>query len=619
MEAAIVTDIESLPKENPKTTEGQIRLINKKINALADEQEKDQLELKLAEVAGLGLSKELNELLKKNGLYLEALVLVLNYLTDTPHLAQYLYETPKDKLSEEGLEIIRRKLGQELEVLGGLKSKRVDVSKEWVKKLTQKAPSFCELSRFPVNEIDDVDFSEEERKIVDELMEISKSYERDSAFPPDKKLAKENAEKKKEQVEKLKESKRLMKEAQELASKALEENKAALDQKISELSNKLEMPLDWHKQDKVSPDDLLTQLRQEICNFEEDVVARQSYDSLEEVVAKASGGIALAGVYYSQYEPPVKAGLPILLPPSKVESKSAQTPYESVFTKFTKEGAAAHFAKEVESSGYNVAVNVGGHYGLFTAEAEIAHGSESSRTSSRKSSSTTTSASVCHHIRIGMQAFQIGRNEMKLRMDAREKALSVVDGHKTEEKKKYAARQFFKQYGSHVPCGTQNLGGIFFSIANAKSDKEMEISTLTHKTAQHLHSKVSFSYMGGVFGGGVSTTFDSHSERGRSEGDQKEDKEVSYTYSIKSIGPNADNQATFKKLLSKNNSTWAILDRGETTAYVPVWELLENLGNRFKESANVMRRTWDEDEGQKRTDNCKRELMEEYDRWVSKN
>jgi hypothetical protein len=423
-------------------------------------------------------------------------------------------------------------------------------------------------------------------------------------------LAQQNAEKKQKQTEKLEQSKALMKEAQTLASGAFQQNKTELNQKMSELCQKLELPPDWYKQDKVSANDLLTQLNQEISQFEEFIETRPSYDSLEEVVAKASGGLALTGVYYSEYEPPVTAGLPILLQPSKVESKNTKTPFESRYIKFNQESAAASFVDDVESSGFNVAVSVAGHYGLFTAEAETAYGSENSKMSSHRTSTTTTSVAVTHHIRIGMKAFQIGRSEMKLRMEARKKALSIDTND--------AARQFFKRYGSHVPCGTHNLGGVFFSIANAKSNRETEVSTLAHAATQHLHSKVSFGYSGGVFGVGASTEFDSHSEQGQSEGEQKENNEVSYTYSTISIGPNAENQATFKKHLSNNNSTWAILDRGETTAYVPVWELLQELGDRFKDSANVMRQTWDEDEKQKLKENCKRELKDEYMRWVSK-
>ncbi|KAJ7318257.1 hypothetical protein OS493_038166 [Desmophyllum pertusum] len=70
-------------------------------------------------------------MMEKKGLRLEGLDLVVKYLTNVPELAQYLYVNSKEVVEEAGLEIVRRRLGPDLEVLGGLGAAGIDVTKEW--------------------------------------------------------------------------------------------------------------------------------------------------------------------------------------------------------------------------------------------------------------------------------------------------------------------------------------------------------------------------------------------------------------------------------------------------------------------------------------------------------
>lgn len=576
----------------------------------AHDKSRPKLERRLKEAAERGLDEDLKKLLGENGLTLDmGLILVSNHLTDKLSLAQFLYETPNEKLpeklsqklsqklSENELEVISRKLRPELEVLGGLKAKGIDTSKDSVKELIEKAPSFHQLSRLNLDEVH-VKCEESEKEEIENLMAIAKSEERDSGFPPDKRLAEKNAKKKKEQEKKLEKAKAYMKDAEEMASKAMSANKEKLNEKIQEISKTLELSPDWYKQDKMTAKDALTHLNEEISKLAEYIETRPRYNSLEEVVAKASGGRALTGLLYSEYAPPVTAGLPILDPPTKVESLNTDIPFESKYLKFTSEEAAANFVKSVESTGLNIAVATVGFYGSFVFKGEGAYGSHESDESTHHSTSSGTSAAVTHHFRIGTQAFQIRREEITLRKEARKKALLITKETDTE-KQKDAARHFFSQYGSHIPCGVHNLGGIFFTVANARSSKKSDVATLTHQAVTHLHVKVSIGWIGEGFAGGASGTFDKEGASGKTTAHQEENEDVSYTYSLKSIGPNADSPATFKKLLSNNNSTWAILERGPTSAYVPVWELFQELDEEYKKPASVMKQTWNEDERKK--------------------
>jgi hypothetical protein len=192
-----------------------------------------------------------------------------------------------------------------------------------------------------------------------------------------------------------------------------------------------------------------------------------------------------------------------------------------------------------------------------------------------------------------MQAFQIPRNKMKLCMEAKELAMTFTS--ETDNTKK-AVRQFFELYGSHVPCGVHHLGGIFFSIADAKSKVNADVRTLTDATSSELDANMSVQFLGPSFKAQVSVKQHAYNKITQTEVHNQKKKEINYSYSLKSIGPPANNLPTFKKLLSASNSTWAILDRGDTNAYEPVWNLLLKQGEKFKEPAEVMRKIWEEDE-----------------------
>jgi predicted nucleic acid-binding Zn ribbon protein len=160
------------------------------------------------------------------------------------------------------------------------------------------------------------------------------------------------------------------------------------------------------------------------------------------------------------------------------------------------------------------------------------------------------------------------------------------------------------RYGSHVPGGVNTLGGIFFSIADAESESAMSTTKFTEAAVEKLKSQISFGFLGGGFGIGGSVKAEHGKKTGSAKESQSQTETTSYTYTVKAIGPPATNPATFNKLLSYN-STWAIIDRGTQEGYIPVWELIRDLGSDFQSSADILEQTWSEVENEKK-ENCER-------------
>ena len=636
-------------ESDPSKTEGQIRQLEKKISNFHNTELKDQLLHELNDVSCRGLSNDLQKMVENAGLASEARTLVSKFLTKVPELAEHLYLTSKDVLNGEGLGMVKRRLGPNLEVLGGLKAKGIDVTKPWVKRLIDKVPSLHSLSRLPAEELESLCTTPEEPKkaeespsnndtegsgkptesessedegekaskgeleVVRQLGKVAEAYNRQtSALPPDLKLPSENPDTKTVDEEKLKKAKELMNEAKAMATEQSEEAKKATKEKMAEMMKVLELPSDWCKQDTVTPEQLLTDLGGIINQYSSIAEVAESYKNDLDAVAKASGGRSLRGIYYSKYASPQTAGRPIILMPSNVTLTNPDDAMKIRYLKFQESRAAANYVHTVKSSSASIGFGVAGFYGGFVGEVKGAYSLEEHRDETRSVKTYSTSASVLQFIWTAKKCFQIEQEQMKLTESAKLMAnfISKVS-EKDAGKRKARARRFMEMFGSHVPAGVQTLGGVFFSIADAESEGVQKTTTLTKAATEKLQTQMSFGFLGGAFGIGGSVKAEHQESTGKTQGEQEDQKKTSYTYTVHAMGPAATNPVVFQKLLSYN-STWALIDRGPHEAYIPIWELLRNLGGSYEDAAQVLEVTWDEEEEKKKE--VSKELKKFYDK-----
>ena len=636
-------------KSDPSKTEGQIRQLEKKISNFHNTELKDQLFHELNDVSCSGLSNDLQKMVENAGLASEARTLVSKFLTKVPELAEHLYLTSKDVLNGEGLGMVKRGLGPNLEVLGGLKAKGIDVTKPWVKRLIDKVPSLHSLSRLPAEELESLCTTPEEPKkaeespsnndtegsgkptesessenegekaskgeleVVRQLGKVAEAYNRQtSALPPDLKLPSENPDTKTVDEEKLKKAKELMNEAKAMATEQSEEAKTATKEKMAEMMKVLELPSDWCKQDTVTPEQLVTDLGGIIDQYSSIAEVAESYKNDLDAVAKASGGRSLRGIYYSKYASPQTAGRPIILMPSNVTLTNPDDAMKIRYLKFQESRAAANYVHTVKSSSASIGFGVAGFYGGFVGEVKGAYSSEEHRDETRSVKTYSTSASVLQFIWTAKKCFQIEQEQMKLTESAKLMANCISKvSEKDAEKREARARRFMEMFGSHVPAGVQTLGGVFFSIADAESEGVQKTTTLTKAATEKLQTQMSFGFLGGAFGIGGSVKAEHQESTGQTQGEQEDQKKTSYTYTVHAMGPAATNPVVFQKLLSYN-STWALIDRGPHETYIPIWELLRNQGGSYEDAAQVLEATWDKEEEKKKK--VSKELKKFYDK-----
>ena len=516
---------------------------------------KESLLNELKAVACRGLQEELKKMIESKGLQLEAIHLVVNYLTNVPELAKYLDENSSqpEVVREAGLEMINKRLGPDLEVVGGLKGKGIDVSKDWVENLRKRAPSFQALRRLRLQELEKCCKGADEGEMdeVYRLVEKAESQKNQlAAVPQDEKLIQENKNAKAVDEEKLKKAKELMNNAKAMANDRSESSKQAVNEKLREIMNTLELPADWFKQDEVKPEQLFQQLDEIIGQCSNVVESPDSYKSEVEIVTRASAGKALCGIYHSKYKPPKPAGRPLLLIPTTVTLTNPNTAQEVNYMKFSEKGTAAEYVRTVASSSTNIDIGVAGFYGLFVGEVQGGYGHKTRSQIDHLVKSSTTSASVLQYIRTAKKTFQLQQDQLNLSLTARKMARAISkDANANAPNRMDSARIFMDRYGSHFPAGVQTLGGVFFSIADAESKSTTDTFKLTEAAVDHLNAQVSFGFLGGAFGIGAGVTGELTIGSGKTDEKQETSDSVRLTYSVRSMGPPATNPSTFHKLL----------------------------------------------------------------------
>ena len=600
--------IADIPQNSPNESEELIRKLYDQISNLKKEEVKEQLLHDLKAVASRGLQEELKKLIQRKGLQLEAIHLVKNFLTNVPELAEYLNENSSqpEVLRDAGLEKINTRLGRNLEVVGGLRAKGIDVSKGWAKNLCERAPSFQELTRLSLQDLEKCCQGANEGEIDEIYLLRGKAESQKSrlaAIPQDEKLIQENKNAKALDKEKLEKAKKLLNEAKAMGTHVFHSSERAVDRKVRKILKTLELPADWFRPDEeTSYIQLFERLDQIITEHQNVVESADSYKSEVEIVTRASSGKALCAIYHSEYKPPKPAGRPLLLVPTNVNLTNPSSAQEINYLKFSAKGTAAEYVRTVQLSSTNSGMGVAGFYGLFDGKVQRGHGHERSSQADQSAKLSTTSASVLQYIHTAKKTFQLERDQINISFPVRKAAKMITqDAKHNASKREKLARSFMDRYGSHFPAGVQTLGGVFFSIADAESKSAMDTYELTEAAVDHLNDQISFGFLGGAFGIRASGTGEHTYSTGRSHTKHETGNNEVFTYSVKSIGPLATNPSTFHKLLLYN-STWALIDRGSFEGYIPVWELIRDLGKEFEEAALVLEKTWCKDENARKTE-----------------
>jgi hypothetical protein len=309
------------------------------------------------------------------------------------------------------------------------------------------------------------------------------------------------------------------------------------------------------------------------------------HESDEVVISRASANLALYAVSFgnSATELGKKAPRPLLRTPEYcplLGPGMSTTMKSSVHTSIE---AADNYRASISSCGETITAALKASGWGFHADASFSTGKrELSKEKTETTRRSATAVSVTYGV-VPVKSFRISQEQMKLSSEAQSAALAVTTLAE--------ARRFLEDFGSHVPCGTQHLGGIFWKIVEIRTEDEVESQQLERALAEETDT--SFGFGGGSWGFEATATGGARrfNSSGNSTGSIDQKRSYTATTRIECTGPNVSNYDLFSQVLAANNTSWFLIDRGTPKALVPVWDLLSPSLDSTKSKCNAIERT----------------------------
>jgi hypothetical protein len=363
-----------------------------------------------------------------------------------------------------------------------------------------------------------------------------------------------------------------------------------LETKLKDIASKLNVNWRFTQDELNQPDTLLNSILSDLNNAKQQFIDSScaAHKSDEEIIQLISSGIVLYGIQLTDPKRlGEKAQRPLLSRPTYCPLCSPSLPFQSTQHRFTSLNASNQFTQTIKTSGLTVATYLEASGWGFHANSSYSQSSQNNSTSVHQKKTQSTIAIQTDYMVVPIKCFRIPREEMKLSMEA-ENALAGINNS-------FKAKEFLRQFHSHVSDGVQHIGGIFMRIVTVETTEETDVQSLEALAAKTMSvsASVGGSYMG--FSGGAGVSLESLETNANQQGTEKITRTATVKRQIQCIGPPCYNPDLFVQALQSNNSSWYIIDRDALSSFIPVWEIIQT---QYKsqphmiDAANLLKRAW---------------------------
>ncbi|XP_068535151.1 interferon-induced very large GTPase 1-like [Anas acuta] len=400
-------------------------------------------------------------------------------------------------------------------------------------------------------------------------------------------LQKQHLERMKQRQE---EAKSILQELEEM-QKSRNHSKEMISKKVEALQQAMDIPKEyWAPPEKALLDELVSIRKQ--LEQQEKFMGKTENVSDEEVLRRASGGLALQGIYQTNSLEDVLAKQEQLI---RVPDGFMLTgPVQGSLLdrkEFSSSAAEATFTKSMEQLGFSINASVKGGFWRFSVETGVDYGKSSQSEDSRRSRSEQAYICTTMYQYMPLASYYFQKDQLRLsdaalrELQDIEQLLSITQEADRFHLLKSRCASFFRRFGSHVIQGPLHFGGIFWWKASAEGFRAEQWDEMKQQTSEALNSYVgaSFSVFGTKWGvkGDASKSSSQASFQGR---DGSSTHTAVQLYVTKTGGPaETDSLPEWKCGLVANNTTWCVIDRG--FQLIPVWDIiLSNHSSDFKAS-----------------------------------
>uniref|UniRef100_A0A669Q0F8 MACPF domain-containing protein n=1 Tax=Phasianus colchicus TaxID=9054 RepID=A0A669Q0F8_PHACC len=308
-------------------------------------------------------------------------------------------------------------------------------------------------------------------------------------------------------------------------------------------------------------------------------LGRSENVSDEEVLRRASGGLALQGVYRTNSLADVLTKREQLIRvPTGFKLAGPEQGSLLERKEFSSSAAEANFTKSMEQLGFSLSVSANARFWGFSAEKGEDYSSSSHKEDTHHSHSEQTYICTTKY-----------QSDGALRELQRiEELLSITQEADRLNMLKSRCASFFSRFGSHVNQGPLHFGGIFWWKASSEGFREEQREEMKKQASEALNCFVRASFSSFAVSVGVNVEVSKSSSQASLGRSDRGSSHTAIQLSVTNTGgpSETDCLAQWKCGLVASNTTWCVIDRG--FQLIPVWDIiLSNHSSDFKSCYQV--------------------------------
>ncbi|RMB94659.1 hypothetical protein DUI87_28894 [Hirundo rustica rustica] len=427
-----------------------------------------------------------------------------------------------------------------------------------------------------------------EKKALQKLLKI----------PDEKTTAKEVQ---KEHLEKTKQRQEVAKQALNDLTEMLNSSNQSPDavrEKAETLWQAMEIPKEFWPPPKKPLADMLQSMQKQLEQQDLSAVRMENIPDTE-VLRRASGGLALQGIYRTSRPEDVLATREQLLRvPEGFQLTGPEQGSLLERKEFSSSAAESTFTKSMEQLGFSMSVSAkAGFWGInLGAGVDHSRSSQSQATHQSHSEQSYFCTTVYQYIPLASCYFQ--RHQLRL-SDAALQELQDMEQllcFTQEDKAPLLERceRLFSRFGSHINQGPLHFGGIFWWKASTEGFQAEQREEMKQQTSEALNSFVRMSYGGFLANAAGSLDVSKSSSKASVLGRAGDSSQTAIQLYVVNTGgpPDTASLPQWKTGLVSDNTTWCVIDRG--FELVPVWDvILYNHSRDFKSVGQMSRALMD--------------------------
>ncbi|XP_025049448.1 interferon-induced very large GTPase 1-like, partial [Alligator sinensis] len=403
-----------------------------------------------------------------------------------------------------------------------------------------------------------------------------------------KQLQEERLERLQKKQEKAKLALEELKEMQESGRSRQEEEVKC---KEEQLWGAMDVPREYWVSSEKPLVEVIENMQKQLNVLEESVSKGENIPD-EEVLRRASGGLALQGIYRTDKLEDMleKRELLITVPDGfKLSGPEQGSLFET--KAFSSSRAESTFTKTMEKLGFSTSVAAKGGFGGFSAETSTDYSTASEHEETHRSRSEHMYICTAKYNYIPLASCYFPKDQLRLsnaalqELTGIEQLLSRTPEPDRLEMLKSRCGGFFTRFGSHVNQGPLHFGGIFWWKASSEGFRAEQLDEVKKQTSDALNSYVGGSFMDSGFSvaGVVKASMSNSAASFQGTGRENQETKIQL-FVTKTGGPHdVDTLARWKSELVMNNKTWCVIDRG--LQLIPVWDII--LANHRQDFADV--------------------------------